>query len=150
MQNKNERNKNKIILEDLNCTMDNIDRDGKNKTQRLYRCCSNYALSKLIMDNGLVDLWRRENPDLSGFTCYNRSFARDPGWTGSLVISALIKKLLTIPRLITQWYPLLIIIMLFLLTDSLQKLKLENIHDALIILFFVSPTSPELQRFFFV
>ena len=44
MQNKNDRNENKIILGDLNCTMDKIDRDGKNKPQRLYRCCSNHAL----------------------------------------------------------------------------------------------------------
>ena len=44
MQNKNEGNKNKIILGDLNCTMDKKDRDGENKTQRLYRCCYNYAL----------------------------------------------------------------------------------------------------------
>ena len=32
---------------------------------RLYRCCFNYALSKLIVDNGLEDLWKRKN-------CYNR------------------------------------------------------------------------------
>ena len=63
MQNKNEGNENKIMLGDLNCTMDKIDRDGENKTQILYRCCSNYALSKLMVDNGLEDLWRRENPD---------------------------------------------------------------------------------------
>ena len=62
MQNKNEGNENKIMLGDLNCTMDKIDWDGENKTQRLYRCYSNYALSKLIVDNGLGDLWRRENP----------------------------------------------------------------------------------------
>ena len=79
MQNKNEGNENKIIIGDLNCTMDKIDRDGENKTQRLYRCCSNYALSKLIVDNGLEDLWRRENPDSPEFTCYDRSFAKDPG-----------------------------------------------------------------------
>ena len=79
MQNKNEGNENKIMLGDLNCTMDKIDRDGENKTQRLYRCCSNYALSKLIVDNGLEDLWRRENPDSTEFTCYDRSFAKDPG-----------------------------------------------------------------------
>ena len=48
MQNKNEGNESRIILGDLNCTMDKIDRDGENKTQRLYRCCSNYALWKLI------------------------------------------------------------------------------------------------------
>ena len=53
---KNEGNENKIILRDLNCTMDKIDRDSENKTQRLYRCCSNYALSKIIVDNGLEDL----------------------------------------------------------------------------------------------
>ena len=63
MQNKNEGNENKIMVWVLNCTMDKIDRDGENKTQRLYRCCSNYALSKLIVDNGLEDLWRRENLD---------------------------------------------------------------------------------------
>ena len=44
MQNKNEGNENKIILGGLNCTMDKIDRDDENKTQRLCRCCSNYAL----------------------------------------------------------------------------------------------------------
>ena len=58
-----EGNENKIMLGVLNCTMDKIDRDGENKTQRLYRCCSNYALSKLIVDNGLDVLLRRENSD---------------------------------------------------------------------------------------
>ena len=77
MQNKNEGNENKIMLGVLNCTMDKIDRDGENKTQRLYRCCSNYALSKLIVDNGLEDLWRRENSDSPEFICYDRSFAKD-------------------------------------------------------------------------
>ena len=57
-------------------------------------------------------------------------------------------KLLTILRLITKWYPLLIIIMLFLVTDSPQKLKLGNIHDTLIILFYVSPSSRQLQILF--
>ena len=33
----------------------------------------NYTLSKLILDNGLEDLWRRQNPDSSEFTRYNRS-----------------------------------------------------------------------------
>ena len=56
-----EGNENKKMLGVLNFTMDKIDRLGENKTQRFYRCCSNYALSKLIMDNGLEDLWRREN-----------------------------------------------------------------------------------------
>ena len=35
MENKNERNKNKVILGVFICNMDNMDRDGENKTQRL-------------------------------------------------------------------------------------------------------------------
>ena len=79
MQNKNEGNENKTMLGDLNCTMDKIDRDGENKTQRLYRCYPNYALFKLIVDKGHEDLWRRENPDFPEFSCYDSSFAKDPG-----------------------------------------------------------------------
>ena len=44
MQNKNVGNENKIMLGDLTCTMDKIDRDGENKTQRLYRCYSNFPV----------------------------------------------------------------------------------------------------------
>ena len=39
--------------------------------------------------------------------------------------------------------------MLFLLTDSPQKLKLEKIHGTLIILFYVSLSYRQLQRIFF-
>ena len=56
--------------------MDKINRDVENKTQRLYRCCCNCALSKLIMDNGLEDLWRKENPDSPEFICYDRFFVK--------------------------------------------------------------------------
>ena len=77
MQNKNEGNENKIMFGDLNCTMDKTDRDGENKTQRRHRCFSNYALSKLIIDNGTEDLWRRKSPDSPEFICCNRSFAKD-------------------------------------------------------------------------
>ena len=73
MQNKNKGNKNKIMLEDFNCTMDKMDRDGENK----YWCCCSYALSKLIVDNGLEDLWRTENPDSPEFTRYDRSFGKE-------------------------------------------------------------------------
>ena len=66
---KKEGNENKIILGDFNCTMDKMERDGRNET--FYGCRLNYALSKLIMDTGLEDLWRRENPDSSEFTCYD-------------------------------------------------------------------------------
>ena len=73
MENKSEGNENKIIFGDLNCTLDKMDRDGGNKTQRIYRCGPNYALSKLIVDNGLEDLRRKENSDSSEFTRYDRS-----------------------------------------------------------------------------
>ena len=79
MENKNEVNKSKIILKDLNYAMDEMGRDGENKTQRLCRCCSNYTPSKLTVDNGLKDLWRKENPDSPKFTRYNRSFSKAPG-----------------------------------------------------------------------
>ena len=51
MGNKNEGNEKEIILGDFNCSMDKMDRDVGNKTQRLFRCCSNYALSKLNVGN---------------------------------------------------------------------------------------------------
>ena len=53
MQNKNEGNENKIMLGDLNCTIDKIDRDGEKKTQRLFRCCSNYVCLNLTWTMGL-------------------------------------------------------------------------------------------------
>ena len=61
MENKRKGNENEQILGELNkiipaefaCTMNKIDRDGGNKTQRIYKCGSNYALSKLFVDNGL-------------------------------------------------------------------------------------------------
>ena len=79
MENKNEGKENKIILGDFNCTIDHMDRDGGDKTQRLYRSFSNHVFSKLIVDNGLEDLWGWENPDSPKFTRYDRSFGKDPG-----------------------------------------------------------------------
>ena len=79
MENKIKGNENKTILEDFNCAMDKMDRDGENKTQRLYCCYSSYDLSKLIVDNGLEDLWRREDPDSLEFTRYDRSLGKGPG-----------------------------------------------------------------------
>ena len=71
MENKNKGNENKIMLGDFNRIMDKIEKYGRNKT--LYKCHFNYALSKLIVDNGLEDLWRKENLDSSELTHYNRS-----------------------------------------------------------------------------
>ena len=48
-------------------------------------------------------------------------------------------KLANKTKIIHIMVSLLIIIILFLLTDSPQKLKLEKIHEALTILFYVSP-----------
>ena len=73
MENKTKGNENKIIIGNFNCTLDKMDRDEGSKTQKCYSCHSNFALSKLIMDNVLEDLWRRKNPDISGFTHYDRS-----------------------------------------------------------------------------
>ena len=41
MNNKNQRNENKTVLGDFDCTMDEMDRGGGNKTQRVYICDSN-------------------------------------------------------------------------------------------------------------
>ena len=79
MENKNEGNENKAILENFNTSMDKMPGNGENNTQRLYRWCSNYILSKLIVDNGLEDLLRRENPDSPEFTHCDRSFSKHPG-----------------------------------------------------------------------
>ena len=73
IENKTEGNENKIIIGDFNCTLEKMDRDEGNKTQKRYICHSLFALSKIIIDNGLEDLWRRENPDVSEFTRYDKS-----------------------------------------------------------------------------
>ena len=80
IENKNEGNENKMILGDFNCAMYKIERDGWNKT--LYRYCFSYALSKLTMDNRLEDLWKKKNPDSSGFTSYDRSSGTRSGIDG--------------------------------------------------------------------
>ena len=79
MNNKNKGNENKTTAEDFNCTMDKMVSDGEKKTERPYWCCSSYALSKLTVDNGLEDLWRREKPDSHEFTRYVRSLGKNPG-----------------------------------------------------------------------
>ena len=57
-------------MEDFNYTLDQKDKYEGSKTNIRYRCHSTVALSKLIMENHLL---RRENPDASELTCYNRS-----------------------------------------------------------------------------
>ena len=52
VENKTKGNENKIIYGDFNCTKNKKDGDSEIKAQRLYWCCSNYALSKLIVEMG--------------------------------------------------------------------------------------------------
>ena len=74
--NKNEGNENKIILGDFNCTMEKIARYGGNKTQTIYRCCSNYAL---IVDNESRIYGERRTEIPPEFTQHDRSFGEGPG-----------------------------------------------------------------------
>ena len=60
----------------LICTIDKNDRYDENNPHRIYWCCFSYALSRLIVDNRLEHLWRRENLDSPKFICYNRFFAK--------------------------------------------------------------------------
>ena len=50
-----------------------MDKDGRNKIQRLNKCDSISAPSNLVMGNDLEDPWRRDNPDSSEFNRYDRS-----------------------------------------------------------------------------
>ena len=136
MENKNEGIENKIILGNFNRTMGKMERDGRNKT--LCKCHFNYALSKLIVDNGLEDLWRKENSDSSEFIRYNRS-------SGT---RSTIDRLYTDVKMASNTKTNHIMVSLpddynaILLTDSPQKRKLEKIRRALIILLYVSLSSP--------
>ena len=56
MENKSEKNESKTILGDFNYAIDKMDRDGRNKTKKLYRYGFNYALLKLISDDTLKNL----------------------------------------------------------------------------------------------
>ena len=83
MKNKNGGNENKIKFRAFNFIMDQMDRYGGKKTQRHYRYCSSYSY---ILENGLDDLWKGENPDSLEYTHYDKSFGKDPGQTGSILI----------------------------------------------------------------
>ena len=106
--------------------------DGENKPQKLYRCGSNCTLSELIADNGIEDLWNRTNTDSSEFIHYDSSSStrsRTDRIYTDLKIAIDTK-----------------IIIPFLLTGSLRKLKLDKINDTLIILCYVSPSYLQQQK----
>ena len=158
MVNKN-KNKNKIILWDFNCTIDKMDSDGGNKTQKIYRWTSAYALSKLIADNKLRYLWRRENPGSTDFTHYDRSSGTwsriDRAYTDIKVTSN--TKINHISVSFTDHYHAIFFFFWRKLKTKIKvgkdswktktrKLKLEKIHGTFMILFYGSPSSTQLQR----
>ena len=123
--------------------MDKMDRNGENKTHRLYWCCSSYALSKLIVDIGLEDLQRRENPDT----------LRQVLWQGPRIGRVYTDmKIANNTKISHIWYPLLIIIILSLdILPSKTKIGKDSWKRFLkIILFYVIPSSPQLQRLLFL
>ena len=121
MENKIEGNDNKLILWDFNCTMDKIKRSGQNKA--IYICRFIYALSKIIVDNGLEDLRGRDNPYYFLFILYNRS----SGTTSRIDRVYFDKNIASntkINHIIVSFTDHL---MLFFLTDSPQKLRMQKI-----------------------
>ena len=56
MENKTEENESRLITGDFKCTTAKMDRDCVKKAKRLYRCRSIFALSKLIVENIVMDL----------------------------------------------------------------------------------------------
>ena len=63
--------------------MDKMESDGRNKA--IYRCRFQDALSKIIVNNGLEDLRRRENPGFSSPATVDL-LAQDLGYTGSILV----------------------------------------------------------------
>ena len=83
MENKNVGNGNKIILGDFICTMDKIDRYGRNKTQKLYSRCSKYTR---IVDNGLKAYGEEKTRSPLSSLTLKKSFGKNPGKTGFILI----------------------------------------------------------------
>ena len=72
------------MIGDFNCTLDKMGRDEGNKTQKRYRCHSNFALSKLIMECRIYG-GGRSRILLSSPTMIDPQ-AQDPGLTGFTLI----------------------------------------------------------------
>ena len=91
-----------------------------------------------IMDSRIYGEGRTQIPQ---FTCYDRSFGRR-STIDKVYADIKIANNIKINHIIIS---LLIFVMLFLLTDSPQKLKLEKILDTLKTLSDVMPSFPQLQ-----
>ena len=80
MKNKRDGNESKIILEDFNCIMDKMDKDGGNKTQRL---CINMVLimscQNLSCKIGSRIYGERKNQIPLGSPTTSNPLAQDPG-----------------------------------------------------------------------
>ena len=87
MENKSEGNENKIILGDFNSTIDKMDRDGGNKTQKLYidvvqiMPCQNLSC---IMGLRIYGEGRTQNSMSSIATI--APLAQGPGQTGGAIL----------------------------------------------------------------
>ena len=136
--------KKKKILGDFNCAMDKMGRGGGNKTKTLYRSGSNYTLSKLIVDNGLEDIYRRENPNSSAFSHYHRS-SGTRSRTHRIYTDIKIARNTKINHIIVSFTDHYNAISLGRLPS---KTKIGKVNGTLIILFYVSPSSPLLQRIY--
>ena len=79
MENENEGNESKTLLENFNCTKDKMEREMMEIKHRLYRSCFIYALSKLNVDNGLENLWKKENQIPLSSPATIDLLAQDPG-----------------------------------------------------------------------
>ena len=138
---KNKGNENKIILGDFNWR-NKMERDGGNKI--ISRCCFNYALSKLVVDNGLKDLWRRDNPDFSEFTCYSRSSGTSSR-IHRVYTDVKIASNTKITRIMVSFIDHYNAIFIDRLPSQI-KIGREKIRGTLIILFYASLSSPQLKR----
>ena len=149
MENKNKGNENKIILEDFNCTKDKIDKDGENKIQQIFQCCCSSSLSKLIVDKWHQDLWRREIPDSSEFYPYRQVL-----WQGFRIYTVYTDIKIASNTKINH--------IMVSYTDNYNTISIGRLPAKTkigkdswkrfmkIFLFYVSLSSPQLQRLLFI
>ena len=129
------------MLGDFNCTMDKMEGDGGNKTQRLTDAilvmpCQNslWIMGLRIYGEGRIQIPLSSPASID-------PLAQDRVYTDVKIANN--TKINHIMVCFTDHYNAISI-------DRLhQKLKLEKIHGALIILFDVSPSSAQLQRLCF-
>ena len=149
MEKKNKGNKNKIILEEFNCNIDKMDKDGENKTQRIYLCSCSSSLSKLIVDKWHEDLWRRESLDSSEFYTHRQVL-----WQGFRIYRVYtyikIASNTNINHIMVSYTDDYIAISIGRLSAKTKIGKDSWKRFMKIFLFYVSLSSPQLQRLLFI